>query len=81
MADRIRAKEAKEKAREMELEEARMEETRSIGSPGVAMKSPSRMTSEERKRKSPGGWLANKRTSGVGAGKRTPSGSGSGSGL
>lgn len=81
VADRMRAQEAKEKAREAEVEEAKMEETRLVGSPGVAMKTSSRMTSEERKRKSPGGRKANKRTSGVGVSKRTPSGTGSCSGL
>ncbi|QDS73776.1 hypothetical protein FKW77_005377 [Venturia effusa] len=81
VADRLRAQEAREKAREAELEESRREESRSIGSPGVAMKDMTRATGEERKRKSPGGRLVSKRTSGVGVGKRTPSGSGSGNGL
>lgn len=78
VAERIRAQEAKNKE---SLEAARQEETRLMGSPGVAMKKPSRMNSEERKRKSPGGNRSNKRTSGVGVGERTASGIGSGFGL
>ncbi|TID24118.1 hypothetical protein E6O75_ATG02483 [Venturia nashicola] len=79
VADRLQAQEAKEKARKEELEKARMEKTRSIGSPGVAMESSTRMTGEKGKRKILGVRGAKKQTGGVGGSKGTPSGSASGS--
>lgn len=77
VADRVKAKEVKEKERE----EARKAEATLLGSPGVALRNSSKTTSEERKRKSMGGRTPNKRASGVGVAKRTGSGSGSGFGF